>query len=487
MKFTFTIVAFFLVSDLLLAQSDGRGNKITEQKTADSRSTMATPDYDSGTAVKWLDYGYKDAPPLSDIEDYPRPGLTPFEFNQPKKAESYPFISADGLHLLYVHNQSSDWIFYCHRSTVSAAWSVPLPLEFEGIPELDGGYEKDESKHARLTSAAFYGDENTLFVSGNWDGIFRMARLKKSGSKTATYKLDKFIEFEDVNGAAYTPGWLSNMSFCEKFGEMYAYIHNSTVCFKEVSDGIYRWQYELLNEPYTIIGKVTPDGLGFVTSLTDEGWGGLILLKRESGEQQFSMSNAFVLFQTTNDLLLLQPAYCPATRSVFLVENKMGGWAENNLYSMPVDIDVATEPYVPSKSETVFAEEDVMPPEPILVAVADLPRIDTASIPVKTMEHKAVLQVSDGTEAFKIAIGRPFPNPTSAIFHIYYQSLSADATDKPVMHINDLSGKTVLTMSLEPGNHAATVDLSKLPAGTYSVSAVIGSLQSPAERVVLIK
>ena len=119
--------------------------------------------------------------------------------------------------------------------------------------------------------------------------------------------------------------------------------------------------------------------------------------------------------------------------------------------------------------------------------IADAPQMDSARVSVKTMEHTAVLNVSDGTEAFKIAIGRPFPNPTSGIFHIYYQSVSADATDKPVLQINDLAGKTVLTMTLEPGNHAATVDLSKLPAGTYSVSAVIGGLQSPAERVVLMK
>lgn len=499
MKTTITTLFLLLLATSLPAQWDW-SNSTAEDSTAAIAIPEPAPDMPPMAEDIEVDKASDHWLPAADDEDgseedYPRPGLIPFDFNQSGKAESYPFISNDGLHLLFTHNQSEDWIFYSHRNSVSDGWSVPVPLEFTGVKELEG-FSKGEA-HARLLSGAFYLDENTLYICGSWGNGGKLARFYKEYSGDATYRFDTYITIESEYGKELNTSFLSNISFSPSTSEMFLYLGDNTVCLKKTGDATYRVAYTVGGD-LKLMGKVTMDGMHFITekSFDRPERGELLILTRNSADEQFSMDNAFILYENTG-LGLLQPCYSEAMKAVVLVENKSGGWTENNIYTVPVNIfqasvkfvvpeDIGVEPmYVDEFDVTESIAEDmpvdeivpVPPPHPANILNRDVVRMETENS----------VQSTNGVEAVKIAIGKAFPNPTTGIFHIYYQSASQKPGDKTSFEVYSVAGEKVLSQNVVSGNGAASIDLSGLPPGTYSVSAGISGVQSEAIKVVLVK
>lgn len=422
------------------------------------------------------------------------PDLKAFNFNTFDKAESYPSISTDGLHMFFVHHQSVDWVFYTSRKTLADDWSVPVPIKINGL-SLAGpgdGPAGENATGGRLLSAAFAPDEKHIYVSGLWDGEAHLIYLIADEKETAVFQFQHECSFVNATGEMEKPGFLSCMSFCDDGRQMFAYANKDMTCYTLSGDRTWRVLYKLGTDG-SIMGRVTQDGKYFIGAEgrdfgdDDET---VFLIRRNSKEENFKPDNAFELYTLQNkEAHLLQPDYCPESGELLMVINNRPVWESNSVYFVKVNITDDLPPYVRDNEIVILETEASTSVEDVLVY--EIPATDPGKVPepavaqtprVQRPETYKSLEQSDGITASKIALGLPFPNPASQVIHFYYQAKAVESAESTKVWIHDMSGKVVYQGLLPGGNREASVNISSLAPGTYTLSVGISGLQSDGVR-----
>lgn len=492
MKAFFTILSFLSISLLSAQRHRNAGSRATDSTAAKEISAeepaIEAPEEEITVKPEPVPYLYPKSLTTKELLAQ-NPDLKGFNFNHDNKAESYPSLSNDGLHLFFVHNQSIDWIFYTSRKTLQDDWEVPVPLRISGV---DFGGSADGTS-ARLLTATFAPDTNNIYVSGIWNGKAHLLHLKKEGGPKGAYAFDFECSFQDALGAPQELDFISNMSFCNEEREMFVYINRTQMCYSREADQIWKFKYMVGSEG-EYIGRVSEDGKSLILSIGSEGEKSsrqqIIVVRRTDYSEVFNMDKAFLLYElNSRDAFLNQPAYCQSSGELVLVINNEHYWDSNNIFFVHADVSADLPHYVPeSMPATSYAEIVETDAEPMLereyiqepVALpSDTKRVNEFVAP---SENQKLIETATGVIESKISIGMPFPNPASQIIHFYYQSQGIEATESMKVFVHDNSGKMVYQGILPSGSREGSVNVSGLSPGIYTLSVAISGLQSDGIR-----
>ncbi len=384
--------------------------------------------------------------------------LTPFEFNERCKTESYPFISSDGNDLYYTNNQTIDWLFYSQKESSTGKWTVPVPLVIGNFKE-------------PIRSCYFSKDMKTLYFISK-DKMYKA--LSDNGSKT------QFLNPEEIeiNRGSSIKGPLSYISISDDLTKMYAYVNNptetATMCeFYQSGEN----QYTFLKSISTTkkeMGSLSSDGLTYY--FTNDLYPNILFCKKRKDLSLDFDATIYIVksFESNLNVSQVRIAENAGWLAVVLSETV---WNKNELYFSRFDVNdsnltlkVLDEANIKLINETnkqslVNAGNDV-----------------NTSLPIMKRE----IINTKGAELVKIELGQAFPNPAKNVFYFYYNVISEDFNGVyPVVNVLDNAGRTVYTMSLSDMKGEAKVLLDDVPSGAYMVKLDYNGISSEMIRITI--
>lgn len=380
--------------------------------------------------------------------------LTPFEFNERCRTESYPFISEDGIDLYFTHDQAYDWLFYSQREQSTGKWTVPVPLNINNFSaDIRSCYLSNDKKVLYFTS------ENKLYKCYSVDG-----------SRTVFNQVQE-VEINSGNSALLPVAYLS---FSNDLTRMYAMSHDgdkSSMCEYILSgDNVYT-NTGLISTTNGELGSVSNDGL--VYYYTNDEFKNILFCRLRGTLQETFSSRVYVakVFESQLDVGQVRMAEKEGLMALVLSESV---WEKNDLYFTSFNASDTARNFKEFDITNFKAQNAVMPK-----ADKTLKEV-TNTMPVKKRE----IINSKGNELCKIELGQTFPNPAMSTFYFYYSVSSEDMSlPAPVVKVLDNAGRVVYSNPLEDFKGEAKVILEDVIAGQYMVKIEYNGISSDLIRI----
>ncbi|MFM6983002.1 MAG: T9SS type A sorting domain-containing protein [Chitinophagaceae bacterium] len=381
--------------------------------------------------------------------------LTPFEFNERCRTESYPFLSEDGIDLYYTHDQAYDWLFYSQREQSTGKWTVPVPLQISNF--------KDKIRSCYLSQ-----DKSELYFISQ-DKLYKCRSIE--GSRTEFGN----VELIEINHGSSVKGPLSYLSFTSDMSRMYAYVNLSgtnTMCeYSKTNDNVYTY-LKTISSTKREMGMLSRNGL--VYYFTNDIFPNLLFCrKRESLGEDFGLESYLVKsFESHLNVTQLRLAEKAGLMTVVLSESV---WNKNDLYFTSFNNSDSAINQYPVFDITNFKAQAAQNRnnETVLKDVS-------TTLPVKKRE---VINTK-GAELCKIELGQTFPNPAKNTFFFYYYVTSEDQSiPAPVVVVMDNAGRTVYTSTLDELKGEARVILEDVSSGSYMIKVEYNGMSSEIIRV----
>lgn len=380
--------------------------------------------------------------------------LTPFEFNERCRTESYPFISDDGRDLYYTHDQAYDWIFYSQREQSTGKWTVPVPLSISNF--------KKEIRSCYLSK-----DKEVLYFTSEGK-LFKCYAI--DSSRTAFNQVQEI----EINMGSINAGPASYLSFTQDFSRMYAMVYSagkSVMCeYVLAGDNVYTYIRTISNTKGEL-GTISNNGLIYYYT-NDEFPNLLFCRKRSAIKEDFGVEVYLARkFESQLDVGHVRFAEKAGLMTLVLSESV---WEKNDLFFTNFDASDTANNF-PEFDITNFRAQSASArsSEKTLREV-------TTTIPVKKRE----IINSKGNESCKIELGQTFPNPTRNTFFFYYNITSDDLSlPGPVVKVLDNAGRVVYSGDLEDFKGEAKIILDDVPAGQYMVKVEYNGFSSELIRI----
>lgn len=385
--------------------------------------------------------------------------LTPFEFNERCKTESYPFISDDGQHLFYTNNQSYDWLFYSQKEQSTGKWTVPVPLSIAGF--------RDPIRSCWLNKTL----DELYFVSGS--KLYKCVPAEE-GSRTKWSELEEISIVNTIDNSIAGP--LSYLSFSNDMRVMYAYVNDrdehSNMC-RYIKTGDHSYAFNGTVSVYKReMGMLSSNGL--VYYFTDDDFPNMLFCKMRSNvTDDFGMVvykvKEFEMHLKVTQLRIAESA----DRMVLVLSDNF--WNRNDIYFMDFEINDTAVSYKVFDDKTIRTPVNHAPPS---MYIKDQ-RIN------QTVHKKEIINTK-GAEMCRIELGQAFPNPASNVFYFYYNVSSESFSDEmPVVKVIDVSGRIVYTMSLDHLTGEAKVILEDVSSGSYFIKIEYKGVSSDQIRITI--
>lgn len=387
--------------------------------------------------------------------------LTPFEFNERCKTESYPFISQDGQHLFYTNNQSYDWLFYTQKELSTGKWTVPVPLKIYGF--------KDPIRSCWLNKSL----DLLYFVSGN--KLFKCTPVQ-TGSRTEWNNVEEIQIVNTIDNSVSGP--LAYLSFSQDMSILYAYVNDreehSNMCrYVRSGDNAYAFNGSISVYKHEM-GMLSDDGLTYY--FTDDDFPNILFCKTRTNLKDEFNTTVFKVKEFERHLHVTQLRLAEQSNRMVMVLSE-DFWNRNDIFFMDFDVKDS------SLKLTVFDENAFRtstisaPPKP-----QPLVRDPIMANPVL---KKEVINTK-GAEMCKLELGQAFPNPAKNVFYFYY-SVSGESNNgaMPVVQVIDNAGRVVYTMQLDDMKGEAKVLLDDVPSGSYSIRLDYNGISSDQIRITI--
>ena len=380
--------------------------------------------------------------------------LTPFEFNERCKTESYPFISDDGVDLYFTHDQAYDWLFYSQREQSTGKWTVPVPLNISNF--------KDRIRSSYLTK-----DKKELYFISQ-DKLYKCQSV--DGSRTQFTN----VESIEINRGDSEKGPLSYLSFSDDLSRMYAYVNtngNTSMCeYAKSGDNVYSF-LRIISSTKREMGVLSSDALVFYFT-NDDFPNILFCRKRENVKEDFpSVIYKVKTFESQLTVTQIRMAEQAGLMVLVLSESV---WNKNDLYFTTFNTSDTARQF-PVFDATNFKAQapSIRDNETVLKDVS-------TTLPVKKRE---VINTK-GAEMCKIELGQTFPNPAQNTFFFYYNVSSEDVSiPAPVVIVMDTAGRTVYSGVLDELKGEAKIILEDVPSGAYMIKVEYNGMSSEIIRV----
>ena len=368
--------------------------------------------------------------------------LTPFEFNERCRTESYPFISSDGTDLYFTHSQTIDWIFYSQKEKSTGKWTVPVPLKIAGFS-------------APIRSCFLLKDLSTIyFISG--EKLYRSKAIE--GSRTE-FQNAEMIDIVNTGDNA-VKGPLSYLSFTADMNFMYAYVNNpdnlSNMClYMKSGDNAYVF-VKVVSTTSREMGYLSEDGK--VYYFTNDDLPNVLFCKKRNDLKEDFGSTIYKVKTFEPQLRVSQIRMSENSDGLVMVLSD-NFWNRNDIYFMDFNCSDTARNYM------VF-EENLFRVQGSNNKLPDLFIKDVANT-TPTIKREVIN--TKGAEMCKIEIGHAFPNPAKNTFFFYYD-ISTDnpqVAQMPVFSLMDNSGRVVYTKVLDDFKGEADVVLEDVPSGAY--------------------
>jgi hypothetical protein len=380
--------------------------------------------------------------------------LTPFEFNERCKTESYPFISADGLDLYFTHDQSYDWLFYSQREASTGKWTVPVPLTISNFKD-------------RIRSCYLSQDKNELYFISQ-DKLYKCRSIE--GSRTDFGN----AELIEINHGTSVKGPLSYLSFSADMSRMYAYVNlsgNTTMCeYAKTGDNVYTF-IATISSTKREMGILNNDRL--VYYFTNDDFPNLLFC-RKRGSLTEDFDPAIYLVKTFESQLNITQVRFAEKAGLMAVVLSESVWNKNDLYFTSFNASDTARMYPVFDISNFKAQSaQIKNSETVLKDIS-------TTLPVKKRE---VINAK-GAEQCKIELGQTFPNPANNTFFFYYNVTSEDLSiPAPVVIVMDNAGRTVYTSTLDELKGEARVILEDVNSGSYMIKVEYNGMSSEIIRV----
>ena len=387
--------------------------------------------------------------------------LSPFEFNERCKTESYPFISNDGQHLFYTNNQSYDWLFYCQKEQSTGKWTVPVPLSIAGF--------KDPIRSCWLSKEM----DELYFVSGS--KLYKCVQTEEK-SKTKWTDVEEIQIVNTIDNSISGP--LSYLSFNSDKSIMYAYVNNreehSNMC-KYVKTGDNTYAFNGSVSVYKReMGMLSMDGLTYY--FTDDDFPYVLFCKVRNDVKEEFGATVYKVKEFERHLRVTQLRMAESADKMVMVLSDIF-WNRNDIFFMDFQMKDSSTQYGIFDERAFrasFNQGTVMP--------NTLIQEPTIANPVL---KKEVINTK-GAEMCKIELGQAFPNPAKNVFYFYYSVSSENYTEEmPVVKVLDNAGRVVYTLQLDDLRGEAKVLLEDVPSGSYMIRIEYKGVSSDQIRITI--
>ena len=334
-------------------------------------------------------------------------------------AESYPWISDDGLRLYYTRGNT---IYFAQRGNIGSDFINPVAL--------------DNNLFDNVTSCWLSPDELSIYyVTGA--STLNVAKRNSTNENFAFIQAITFINKPEGN--------LFGPSFTPEMEELWMYNYNGTeqiVSFRKTSRYEYTYtgvvDFKTTGEPTA--GQFSRDGLSYCVPLRladDKEMKQLYVVTRESLRSQFSTVR---LVETTKpiDITAYQPSISANGKCLIFVTGSKNQWSNNNLCEAEIVTDSKFYQAPSTEASTQVVTEEASTEVDLAIIATAVPFQVTAA-----------------------------PNPFST-----QTTLSFLLPDNNAVKISliDITGKIVFEsdiQNMKQGRHEYSIDRKNLAAGIY--------------------